>query len=122
MATWSKILYIFRFWFAVATLTIATGILALPIILSNLLTSSGVPTYVMMRWWAWLVSTSMGFRYSLQGAENVEPGQSYIVTPNHQGNADILALVLNLPVRFRWVIKKNCESRSLDGPLEQQGQ
>lgn len=103
---WSKIRYMVRFLFAVVTLVIATGILAFPIILASLLTSSGVPTYVMMRWWAWAVSFSMGYKYSLHGAENVEPGQSYVVTPNHQGNADILALVLNLPVRFRWVIKK----------------
>jgi 1-acyl-sn-glycerol-3-phosphate acyltransferase len=36
----------------------------------------------------------------------VDPDRSYIVCPNHQSNADILALLLMLPVRFVWVIKK----------------
>ncbi len=30
----------------------------------------------------------------------------YIVTPNHQSNADILALICTLPVKFRWVVKR----------------
>lgn len=48
----------------------------------------------------------MGLSFSVHGVEKITPGTSYIVTPNHQGNADILALVQMLPMRFRWVIKK----------------
>jgi 1-acyl-sn-glycerol-3-phosphate acyltransferase len=43
---------------------------------------------------------------SLEGGEKAVPGKSYIVTPNHQSHSDILALLLTLPVRFRWVVKK----------------
>ena len=48
----------------------------------------------------------MGLTFSIHGAERLLPGGSYIVTPNHQGNADILALIITLPIRFRWVIKR----------------
>ncbi len=48
----------------------------------------------------------MGLTCSIYGADEVVPGTSYILTPNHQGNADILALVTILPLRFRWVIKR----------------
>lgn len=72
----------------------------------SLFTSSGVPTYAISRIWCWIVYKCMGFSFSLHGAEKITPGASYIVTPNHQGNADILALIMMLPVRFRWVIKK----------------
>jgi 1-acyl-sn-glycerol-3-phosphate acyltransferase len=56
--------------------------------------------------WARGVAKCMGLSFSAYGVEKITPGTSYIVTPNHQGNADILALVLTLPIRFRWVIKK----------------
>lgn len=48
----------------------------------------------------------MGLTCSIYGADKIVPGTSYIITPNHQGNADILALVTTLPSRFRWVIKR----------------
>jgi 1-acyl-sn-glycerol-3-phosphate acyltransferase len=85
---------------------VITGIIGPPLILIGLITSSGTATFLMMRWWAWGVSKCMGLTFSVHGAEKVVPGQSYIVTPNHQSNTDILALVTVLPVPFRWVIKK----------------
>jgi 1-acyl-sn-glycerol-3-phosphate acyltransferase len=48
----------------------------------------------------------MGITFTLDGAEKLVPGQSYIITPNHQGFADILALFVSFPVPFKWVIKK----------------
>ncbi len=95
-----------RFLLMVVVTVLATMILAPPIILIGLCTASGTPTYVMMRWWAWAVAKGMGLTFSLHGADRIVPGTSYIITPNHQSNADILALVLTLPMPFRWVIKK----------------
>ncbi len=91
-------------WSAIGLL-VATTIIAPPMLLICLFTRGG-PTYVMMRAWAWSVSKFMGLTFSLHGAEKIVPGTSYIITPNHQSNADILALVMTMPVRFRWVIKK----------------
>jgi 1-acyl-sn-glycerol-3-phosphate acyltransferase len=48
----------------------------------------------------------MDLTFAIYGSDKVVLGTSYIVTPNHQGNADILALLTTLPVRFRWVIKR----------------
>jgi len=87
-------------------LVFATLILSPPLILISLIVSSGRPAYRIMVWWNRAVSTCMGLSFSLHGADKIVPGTSYIVTPNHQGNADILALVATLPLRFRWVIKK----------------
>jgi 1-acyl-sn-glycerol-3-phosphate acyltransferase len=95
-----------RFLLTVVMTVLATLFLAPPLILVSLLTASGTPTYVMMRWWAMMVTKGMGLTFSLHGAERFVPGTSYIITPNHQSNADILALVLTLPMPFRWVIKK----------------
>jgi len=93
-----------------------TGILAPPLIVISLITSSGGPTFQIMRWWGWTVSKCMGITASVIGAEKIVPGQSYIITPNHQGYADVLALVTRLPVRFRWVIKKELLKVPLFGP------
>lgn len=85
---------------------LATAFFAPPLILISLFTASGVPTHRIMRLWSWPVSKSMGLTFSIKGTEKIVPGTSYIITPNHQSNADILALLMTLPVRFRWVVKK----------------
>jgi len=85
---------------------IATIIFGIPVILASLVTYSGRPAYILSRMWAWLISKAAGVTFSLQGGVKAVPGTSYIVTPNHQGNIDILALILMLPTPYRWVIKK----------------
>lgn len=87
-------------------ITLITLFWAPPLIIISLVTSSGVPAYRIMVWWCRGVALCMGLSFSLHGVEKIIPGTSYIVTANHQGNADILALVTTLPIRFRWVIKK----------------
>jgi len=87
-------------------LVVITGLLAPLLILISLATSSGAPAFQIMRWWGRGVSGCMGLTFSLFGAEKAVPGQAYIITPNHQSYADVLALITVLPVRFRWVLKK----------------
>jgi 1-acyl-sn-glycerol-3-phosphate acyltransferase len=67
---------------------------------------SAYATYRMGRMWNLVVSKLMGVSFTLTGGDKILPGASYIVTPNHQGFADILALFVSLPVPFRWVIKR----------------
>ena len=43
------------------------------------------------------------------GAENIEPGTSYVVTSNHQSHYDIYVLYGWLGVDFKWVMKKELE-------------
>ena len=85
---------------------ILTPILAFPIMLLGLFPGSAGATYRMARCWCSVLYKAMGLTLSIEGAEKITPGASYIITPNHQGNADILALIVTLPLRFRWVIKK----------------
>jgi 1-acyl-sn-glycerol-3-phosphate acyltransferase len=92
-------------WTAFAV-TIITLIISPPLIIVSLFDKTGGSPYWFMRLWARMVSRCMGLTCSIYGADKVVPGTSYILTPNHQGNADILALVTILPLRFRWVIKR----------------
>jgi 1-acyl-sn-glycerol-3-phosphate acyltransferase len=100
----------------------AVGLFALtlffapPLILISLFTRSGWPAYRISAWWAYGVARCMGLTFSIRGKEKITPGASYIITPNHQGNADILALFRCLPTPFRWVIKKELLKIPLFGP------
>jgi 1-acyl-sn-glycerol-3-phosphate acyltransferase len=83
----------------------ATLVLAPPLILLSLI-DSGQSAYYLTRLWVLMVSKAMGLSFSIKGIEKVVPGTSYIVTPNHQSNVDIFGLLLKLPFRYRWVLKK----------------
>jgi 1-acyl-sn-glycerol-3-phosphate acyltransferase len=48
----------------------------------------------------------MGLTFSIKGTEKIAAGQSYIITPNHQSFADIIAIITTFPIRFRWVVKR----------------
>jgi len=47
-----------------------------------------------------------GVRVSVSGIENIPRDKALIFAANHQGAADILILLANLPVNFRFAIKK----------------
>ncbi|MDH5371897.1 MAG: 1-acyl-sn-glycerol-3-phosphate acyltransferase, partial [Acidimicrobiia bacterium] len=44
--------------------------------------------------------------HTVNGSENVEPGQSYVVVSNHQSSIDIPAHFLALPMPIRFLAKK----------------
>lgn len=84
-----------------------TTILLAPImIIRSMFPRSAYINYRIGRLWNLIVAKFMGISFSITGTEKIVPGESYIITPNHQSFADILALFVNLPVPFRWVIKK----------------
>ena len=51
--------------------------------------------------WARGVARALRLELTLEGLENIEPGQVYVVTPLHEGLGDVVALLhLPLPLRF----------------------
>ena len=57
-----------------------------------------------MRWWAFLARRFLGLRERILGLENVDPRESYLVMPLHEGFADPL-LLAHLPLEFRFVAR-----------------
>ncbi len=94
---------------------IATLIIA-PLIIVISLFTSGAAAKRLSQTWASIVSWFLGATSSISGLEKIEPNTSYIVTPNHQSHSDIVALLINLPLKFRWVIKKELLKVPLFGP------
>jgi 1-acyl-sn-glycerol-3-phosphate acyltransferase len=95
-----------RLIFAWTAIVLITMVVTPIMVIRSMFANSGYATYRLGRFWNWAVAKSMGVTFTITGAEKVIPGESYIITPNHQSFADILALFVSLPTPFRWVIKR----------------
>lgn len=55
--------------------------------------------------WARFNSFTAPMWLSVEGGEQIAPGQSYVIMANHQSGFDIFAVYGWMPVDFRWVMK-----------------
>ena len=80
--------------------------LGAPLLLARLLGRSGQsrPLHALERWWARGVSRHLAIQLDISGLEHLDPNEAYIVTPLHEGFADVLAL-LQLPLDLRFVAR-----------------
>ncbi len=60
---------------------------------------SGVP-------WARVLAFVTPMRVQVEGRDNIDPNQSYVLVSNHQSQYDIFVLYGWLEVDFKWVMKK----------------
>lgn len=58
----------------------------------------------LQRFWAKRLAATLRLRIDLEGLEQIDPGEQYVVVPLHEGFADVLAL-LQLPLRLRFVVR-----------------
>jgi 1-acyl-sn-glycerol-3-phosphate acyltransferase len=56
--------------------------------------------------WAKLILWSCGIKVTAEGNENIDPSVSRIYMTNHQSYFDIFALLANIPVHFKFILKK----------------
>ncbi len=56
------------------------------------------------RWWARRMIRHLRIRLDISGLEQIDPHTSYVVTPLHEGFADVPAL-LHLPLDLRFVVR-----------------
>lgn len=96
-------------------LIIATVIFFFPITITSFTSSTGNLPFTISRAWAWTILFVTGVRPKVRGKENINQNQSYIIISNHQSHFDILALVTQLGMQFRWIIKKELRSIPLFG-------
>jgi 1-acyl-sn-glycerol-3-phosphate acyltransferase len=97
-------------WAAMATL-----LLAPPIILAALLSSTGNLAFTLSKIWAWTMLKVTRVKVNIRGRGKIMEGQSYIIISNHQSEYDILALVTTLRIQFRWIIKMELRKVPLFG-------
>src|SRR5687767_8713224 len=70
------------------------------------------------RWWARGVARHLTIRLDIRGREQITPGETYVVTPLHEGFADALAL-LHLPLNLRFAARDELFDWRIFGPLLQ---
>jgi len=92
----------------------ATTIVATTIIIISRFTSGKAAQRLTVKW-AQLVLRSMRISCSIENTTNIDSSAFYIITPNHQSIMDFLPLLSTLPMRFRWVLKKELLSIPLFG-------
>jgi len=66
--------------------------------------------------WARINSFFTPMTITVVGAENIEPGTSYVICANHQSHYDIYVLYGWLGIDFKWVMKKELEKVPVLGP------
>lgn len=87
-------------WLFVATVTVGSIV-----ILVSFFSRTGNFAHLLARFWANSILWAARAKVTVNGAEKLDPGRSYIYMPNHQSNADIPLLLGRLPVQFRWLAK-----------------
>ena len=63
--------------------------------------------------WARILATAAPMKVRIEGRENVDPQQSYVLVSNHQSQFDIFLLYGWLGIDFKWVMKR--ELRTVPG-------
>lgn len=84
-------------------------------------TEGGVQLRIARRWGRMLLWIA-GAKVKVVGLENVDPGRSYVVSPNHVSYMDTPVLLGHLPVNFRFMAKKGLfEIPFIGGHLKKAG-
>ena len=96
-------------WLVVAPVLILTTLICgiLAIVASLLFTPRAGKIFAIF--WARTNSFFTPMNVNVVGAENIEPGTSYVITSNHQSHYDIYVLYGWLGIDFKWVMKKELE-------------
>lgn len=68
---------------------------------------SGEPSHRVASLWAWLILKICMVRVEVEGSENLERSQTYVLASNHQSLFDTPILFAYLPISFRILYKKS---------------
>lgn len=59
-----------------------------------------------IRWWSRMWLSASGTKLTVEGDENIDPDQSYVVVANHLSTLDIMVCFLAVPLPIRYLAKK----------------
>jgi 1-acyl-sn-glycerol-3-phosphate acyltransferase len=96
------VIYVARY-LLIVLYTIVWGI---PACLVPLFDRSGEAVIWIGKQWVRWIFWSCGIEVEAEGLENVDPRRAYVFMSNHQSVTDVGALVLTLPVSWRFVAKR----------------
>jgi 1-acyl-sn-glycerol-3-phosphate acyltransferase len=94
-------------------LVLATAFFAILALVLSLFTGARTASRLAGAGWARMMVWVTPMRVKVEGRENIDPRQSYVLVSNHQSQYDIFVLYGWLGVDFKWVMKQ--ELRKVPG-------
>ena len=92
---------------------VVTAVLSISALLLSFLVSSRTASRLSAVPWARILGTLAPMKVTVEGRENIDPEQSYVLASNHQSQFDIFLLYGWLGIDFKWVMKQ--ELRTVPG-------
>ncbi len=89
------------FWLSLMTL-----LLFIPITIAALFSRTGNLAFNISKIWAIVIQRALFAKTTIAGKEKIRTGVPYVIISNHQSNMDIPAIITQLGIQFRWIIKK----------------
>ncbi len=96
----------FRFLIFIPVMIVSTAIHATLAILIGIFSPYSMANSMVMRIWGRTLLLAAGVKVKIEGLENIQKGESYIVIANHQSHMDIPILLAHLPLPLRIIAKK----------------
>jgi len=85
--------FLYRIWFYL--LVLLPILVLFPFIFVTILSEKTYPLFFKIaRLWAKFILIGMGFRYKIEGVENLEDNKSYILVANHTSMTDIMLMLI----------------------------
>src|SRR5947208_17012443 len=91
---WRTVFYLIP---AIAVYTIVLGAAS---IVSSLFDRRGYFAHRCARTWSWLILKTTGVRVTLEGAERITPGATFVFVSNHQSHYDTPVIFSSLPFQL----------------------
>lgn len=96
-------------------LLVVTILTALATILGCALLNASWWSYYPGKWWSRIFVRLLLLPVHIEGRENMDPRQSYVIVPNHQGAFDIFLIYGFLNRHFKWMLKQELRQMPLVG-------
>ena len=94
---------------------LATFLVFVPVVLTGRLDPTQRGTQFFVRIWYRIILAATGVRTRSVGLDKIQQGCSYVIISNHQSHFDTLALVAELPLIVRFIVKKELKKIPLFG-------
>jgi len=101
---WRKLRTVYWFIPLVTVYTIVCGTVSMAL---ALVFRSGDPSHRVASLWSWLILKTCMVRVEVEGTENLDRAETYVLASNHQSLFDTPILFAYLPVSFRILYKKS---------------
>lgn len=96
-------------------LLLITVITALEVTIGCTIGNAAFWSYYPGRIWSWLMIRLLLLPVHVEGRENMDPHQSYVIIANHQGAFDIFLIYGFLGRSFKWMMKQSLRNIPLVG-------